>query len=499
MAYSRVNEGLRGLAKVSNAVLNGNTSAVPQIFRNFGQKTIRGTAPSIKAGANAVLGTVGINPNLLAPFGLNTNSIVNSGIATAENVFTEVTKGNFTSAGIGAAQAPLEALEAFLNNQPSATSNETIDDRVKAYAVDRAYSSIHPKFKFLYVIQFEFSKNFTSLKDDANFMAFAVRSASRPTVTVDYEDVNMYNFRTKVPKFSEYQPATMTFYDDQSNKTTSFYKKYIEALIPNAQMPQGTQDLYETNSFNFDSRSGTTFNSSSLQALPTLAGQSGDNNIIKSIKLFHIWNWGQSLNIYHYFNPKISEINIGDLDMDSQEVSEIEIQFSYDGLYIETVSNRNDNKPISLDPASEDSNNYDITKLTTLPGLQTPHPIQYNGKGLPPSTPLGNTTSVPRNLKEPVLDNLDTSKLTNGGKFPDMEKLLEVGLQAADQLNGNGSILEKFQGTYASARNAFGDAIPNVNDIAALFKGKPKPVPPPTEAQLAGDFTNKSTPDSEFR
>jgi len=486
MAFSRVNNGLQGLTKVSDNVASGNTAGVPDIYRNRNDKLAKGTAPSVDAGGNAVLGSVGVNPQLLAQHPPGTNATVDAGRATANGVYVDVAAGTFTKEKIAAAQAPLEALEGVLGNTPSAKSNNTINNRVKAYAVDRAYSSIHPKFKFLYVIQFEFSKNFTEFADDANFMAFAVRSASRPTVSVEYEDINMYNFKTKVPKYSEYQPATMTFYDDQSNKTTTFYKKYIEALIPNAKMRQGTQNQYESSQFNFTSRTSDSINnSSSLQALPVLPGGSGDNNIIKSIKLFHIWNWGQSLNIYHYFNPKISEINIGDLDMDSQEVTEIEIQFNYDGLFIETVSNQNPNRPISLDPASEDSNDYDITKLTTLPGLEAPNPIQYNSKGLEPHPSLGTLTSVSQALTEPVLDNLDLSAV-NGGDFPDFDKILSNGISINDAINGNGSVIDRFRGTLSTAKNAFGNAIPNINNLDKLFNTTVTPI-----VEKIDDYKNK--------
>jgi len=502
MAFSRVNEGLKGLSKVSDNVAAGNNSAVPAIYRNRPDKIAKGTATSVDNGANAVLGSVGINPQLLGAFGRGNNPTIDAGYEAARGVYTDVSSGTFTSDKIGAAADAIEQMDAVLKNKPGAISNSTIADKVKAYAIDRAYSSIHPKFKFLYVIQFEFTKNFTEFADDANFMAFAVRSASRPTVSVEYEDVNMYNFKTKIPKYSEYQPATMTFYDDQSNKTTTFYKKYIEALIPNARMKQGTQDQYESTSFNFSSRSNDSqHNSSSLQALPTLAGGTSDNNIIKSIKLFHIWNWGQNLNIYHYFNPKISEINIGDLDMDSIEVTEIEIQFSYDGVYIETVSDANPNKPISLQPGHPDANGYNITELTTLPGLKAPNPIEYDGRGLEPFPPLGQTVSVNKALTEPVLDNKQVTKTTNDANFPDMNTLLGPRVDqninevpnANKGISGDLSVIDRFQGTLATSRNKFGDAVPNAHDISLLFAAAPKPVKPKVR-----DFTAKGAEDEDF-
>lgn len=59
-------------------------------------------------------------------------------------------------------------------------------------------------------------------------------------------------------------------------------------------------------------------------------------NILSEIRLYHLYDWGRLLNVYHMYNPKITNMNLDDLDMaESGAGSELEVQFAYDGLYVE--------------------------------------------------------------------------------------------------------------------------------------------------------------------
>lgn len=488
---TRVHEGLVALGKISKSIAKGETTGIPNIFKDYGNKQIRGVAPSIRSGANAVLSQVGINPNLLSAFGINFNDIILEGVEVAENVFSSVVDGVFGIGDIANAEKPLEAVHDLLKNQPK-TSTAVNRQLVKHYAVDKSYSNIHPKFKFLYIIQFEFNTDFEEyLKDDANFMAFAVRTASRPTVTIEYEDINMYNFRTKIPKYSDYQPATMTFFDDQSNKTTSFYKKYIEYLIPNARIPKQQQNLYESNQFNFNTEENDSiYNSSSLGALP---GDSGHKNIIKSVKLFHIYNWGHNINVYHYFNPKISEINIGDLDMDSTELSEIQITFSYDGLFIETESLSKPSEGIAFNKDSPHANGYDIELYSKPANVNIKYPLEYNGDRSEP-IPSIITKSKPVLSEEhrSAVEYKPAKELI--GNFPDFNDLLSEGINTVTTIGksvfGEGSIVDRISNTISAAKSVYGNKLPNISNIGSFFDTPNKPSTPPEVKQLNNDYTN---------
>ena len=374
-----INKGLVSLAETARSISNGNISNIPKIYRDavlsVGNESIRDVAISIEQSGNEVLRAVGINIHDAYQLGISTGTIATIAMNTAQDVFKSVVSGSFGLDDFTGVSGAFENLFDILTNSNNVTSGILNPRTPSPFAVDKSRAEIHPKFKFLFVAEFIFNDDFNeTLTENSNHMAFLVKTASRPNIHIEYEDINMYNFKTKVPKNTEYQPITMSFFDDQSNQTTSFYKKYSELLIPNMGIPEGSEHEYESSSFNFtQNRDTSPYNSSSLQSLP---GDSGHKNIIKSIRLFHIWGWGKYVNVYKYINPKVTEINVSDLDMESNELCEIEIQFSYDGLNIQTTTD--DDKNISLDPKSENGGNYDVLKYSS-PYDKAEFPLTYNG------------------------------------------------------------------------------------------------------------------------
>lgn len=533
MEYLRVEQGLNTLASVSKSIREGNIAGVPSIFANsaksIGNTALSGLGSSIEQGANAVLGQVGINPTLLSSFGISSHDITTKGVNMAKSVFNDVISGDFSFSSItDTVKAPFENLTDLLGNQENKGSIEGAKFAGPSpYATDKSLSDNHPKFKFLFVAEFIFADDFQeALGENGNNMAFVVRTASRPNINIEYEDINMYNFKTKVPKYTEYQPIRMSFFDDQSNQTTSFYKKYSELLIPNMSIPELATTGYETSSFNFSNdHDSLPFNSSSLQPL---SGKSGHVNIIKTIRLFHIWGWGQYVNVYKFHNPKLTEINISDLDMDSNEFAEIEIQFSYDGLNIETTvdSEEDTNANISLDPKSQNSGGYNVPQYS-IAGNQGKYPLHYNGDSSNPKKMNGPNTPLPDVLKAKALDIGDFTNpnasdsdflgdeyLKDKGMFPDFNKLLSTGIDIGTNLLKNSGHLNTLQNTLNQAQSVFGGKLPNINNASKLFGNPaitnlatsligqisnktPTKVPPATDKQLSGDFTSDS-PDSDF-
>lgn len=475
MANEAVNKGLVVLAGMGKSIKEGNTSAVPSIFRgaviSAGNSQLLGGAVSIEQGGNAVLQEVGINPNLLSQFGISPGQIVNTGFNMAKTVFAEVVNGDFSLSSItDAVKKPFEDLSDFLGNVPTGGASSAENKNPSPWAVDKSSKYNHPKFKFLFIVEFIFQDDFqAALGENGNNMAFVVRTASRPNVNVEYEDINLYNFRTKIPKFTEYQPISMSFFDDQSNQTTSFYKKYLELLIPNMSIPEASVDLYESSSLNFtDDKDTSPFSSSSLQALP---GKSGHKNIIKSVRLFHIWGWGQFVNVYKFHNPKISEINVSDLDMETNDLCEIQIQFSYDGLNIETNTAAGNN--ISLDPGNPDAGGYNIPDYSS-PGGRADYPLRYNGDSNAKDKMNGPTNELEPKLKKKSLDVIEdytnpdapdsdflgTTGVEEGGFFSDIGDFLS---------NAAGSASNLVSDTLSSAKSVLAGAIPNVNPLASSF------------------------------
>lgn len=201
-----------------------------------------------------------------------------------------------------------------------------------------------PKYKFLFMVEFVFHPEYQHLMSSEGRLKsqfeFVVKNSTRPNVSFEHDEVNMYNYWTKVPKRTIYEPITMRFYDDIQNSASTFYTNYMRAMSPianegqdgNMVLPNHYQEHSLTQSV--VSRTGTPNNTIGGASLGALNGDA--TNILLEIKLYHLYDWGKLLNVYHMYNPKITNLNLDDVDMaESGAGSELEIQFVYDGLYVE--------------------------------------------------------------------------------------------------------------------------------------------------------------------
>ena len=100
-------------------------------------------------------------------------------------------------------------------------------------------TSYRPKLKFLFKVEFIFTQQakdaFPSIFGHAgsNDFTFMVRSVDRPKIDFEYEDdVNMYNFRTKVLKKIRHRELTVTFMDDTGNRVLNFFRALMMMQSP---------------------------------------------------------------------------------------------------------------------------------------------------------------------------------------------------------------------------------------------------------------------------
>lgn len=228
-------------------------------------------------------------------------------------------------------------------------AEEIVIDRPTQYA-SYLWQKHSPKQKFMFMVEFtfhpEYQEMLTGMKSVKGINAkshfeFVVKTSSRPNVSFEYDEVNMYNFRTKVPKRTSYDDISMTFYDDDSNSSNSFYTNYMRAMSPISNMGGGDvasilphqyqesslhQDVIQREDGSVQLRGGA-----SLGALKNDAV-----NIISEIKIYHVYDWGRLVNVYHMYNPKITSMGLDGMDMsESGNGNELEIKFAYDGLFVE--------------------------------------------------------------------------------------------------------------------------------------------------------------------
>jgi len=227
---------------------------------------------------------------------------------------------------------------------------EPIADSVTVAQTPKHYASnlvpFHPpKFKFMFMVELVFHPEYQhllsqSLWNKKSEFEFVIKNSSRPNVSFEYEEVNMYNYWTRIPKRTMYEPMTMRFYDHNANSSNSFYTNYMRAMSPISN-EGGKNTMIFPQQYQESSMSARpisrTDEVTNLQGGASLGSLNNDApNILTEIRLYHLYDWGRLLNVYHMYNPKITNMNLDDLDMaDSGAGSELEIQFAYDGLFVE--------------------------------------------------------------------------------------------------------------------------------------------------------------------
>lgn len=263
-----------------------------------------------------------------------------------------------------------------------------------------------PKSKFLYTVAIEYNAAIKALLSASNGgasndprtgsiymdkMVFGVKTASRPNPSVTYQDVNMYNYRTKVATKVDYGTATITFYDDVNNTAHDIYRLYLQTISPisnvanaiyapnfagtavNPQtgdpnvsslgaLPNG-QEAGLINTVTVVHQMPLDYSQASVSATGTLltppAGSSLSTQLINLLNPFQMPaapSAGNTVPVlaaaiqantvqYTYMNPKIINFTLDDLDMTQSDVTTVSLTFTYDTVYIANV-------PIAFDLAN---------------------------------------------------------------------------------------------------------------------------------------------------
>lgn len=430
-AASAVGAGLRSLVSISKAVgLGGKLPA---------------TLDNVSSNTKWVLNQLGINTHAIFEVGRTNKSVAAAGQAAVNSVFGKVAAGKFTKQDIPLYQPPLENLNR-LSKQifvPKAPPRYNIE--VSPYAMDLfAYA---PKYKFLFVVQFTFSPSYQALNSIQRQFAFLIKKTTRPSVKYTTDDVNYYNYRSKYITKTEFDEMSMTFYDDSKNSIGAFFTAYTRAMSPilNHEMANptmleslGIPDATNTNMASIPGIQGGIPSSQSSGSSASLA----DNNqtIIDNIKLYHVHDYGRRVNVYTFHNPRLTALDLDDMDMSSSDVNTMDIKFVFDGFYVDldqTISSTGltDITTAGLYPLRENgsSSGGNIQPNQTIQGGPTGSigSILTPGNGLftpPDLNSIGVSPLIPEGLSIPI-DN--ASKVMDITKFiPDFKPSRKEQLQA---------------------------------------------------------------------
>lgn len=203
-----------------------------------------------------------------------------------------------------------------------------------------------PRHKFLFKVSFIFNSGIAeyasllgrkTVDELMRGLDYSVKQIDLPSVSFDYEMVNMYNFRTKVLKSITHDDISFTFYDDVSNESLDFVNLYRMLHMPIARRENASSDVLEDGGFAF-TNIPTNLNSSFRGPLP-----SQNKNILSKI-IIHQYYMKYSMsekdivkvNDFVFTNPRMSKLTLGGQDHEDSNFNMVTGTFDFDSLYIET-------------------------------------------------------------------------------------------------------------------------------------------------------------------
>lgn len=352
-----------------------NNNAIPGALGPIISQTVRSVAATQ---VNDVLKLINVPTDSIIQK-LNPN-IWNNGIVAANGVVQGIADGNRVSDIVGTATEPLALLkytnDTIPTDQINDISGSESQSRYSPYAMD--LFKLAPKHKFLFVCEFIFNGGYDFVGEGdvrKNEFATVISQFERPRIKYDYEDnVNYYNFRTKIPKRVIHEPLSIKFLDDRKNLSMKFFHEYMLATHPITAVDPNSAALYEQNGMNFSNKDLLSASYTSLDVDDT-----NTMNILKEIKVYHIYDFGTYMNVYHFTNPKVLSIALDNWSMEENEGNTIVGDFSYDGVHIELAV------PISTD----DSQTISTLSATGTYSLHPNSGSTYNADESTTSSPLG--------------------------------------------------------------------------------------------------------------
>lgn len=204
-----------------------------------------------------------------------------------------------------------------------------------------------PKSKFMFTMtiepaEFVFLANSVSdpsLASNENGITLPLKTATRPEPTIEYMDVNYYNYRSKVPVKVDTGTLTVTMYDDRNNAAHSVAMDFLTAYY-------GIADGSKTGQTDAggDTSSPLGLDSSILNPISTsdytekfgvsfkTQNATPATGPFKHIDINHYHYWGDEVNVvtYRYVNPKLTTLSMDALDMSDSEAPVISMTFNYD-------------------------------------------------------------------------------------------------------------------------------------------------------------------------
>lgn len=211
----------------------------------------------------------------------------------------------------------IQGIDGLLGTNPGWQSSKYAADLV-AFA---------PKHRFIFKVKFIFNPPYAN-HINREFM-YLVKDIDKPKVTFDYQDVNMYNFKTKVLTSITHEPLSMTFIDDIQNKVLDFFNAYRVAHSPVASLTYEQKAMMENAGMDFYQPGSGGLSSASMGILAD-----GQKNILSHIEVVQVYAHGTRQNVFIFTNPKIENFDFDNLSHEGGDGNSMAVRFAYDALYV---------------------------------------------------------------------------------------------------------------------------------------------------------------------
>lgn len=337
----KIGEGLRTLSSVSNTIRHGCGSLPTSIGGVIGGALDTANS-AFTAGSDWVLQQMGMSITTVDAVRAFHPQIANQAWGQAQDVYDKVRRGNFKTSDIPSVLQDMQNLERLGRNiftPPSGDRQSKLMPQCEAspYAVDLIARA--PKHKFMFIVQFVPNDAYKSL--GALDWAFTAQHSTRPNVKYQTEEINFYNFRSKLITKAEFEPMSMKFYDDIRNQSGQFYAAYMKAMSPLANYSKSNEGFdFEKQGMEFTAANGVPITgvdfvnkqfSSSTGAL-----LQGHKTIFSEIVLYHVFDAGRKVDVFRFYNPRITELSLDELAMDESSPTMLDINFVYDAVYVDS-------------------------------------------------------------------------------------------------------------------------------------------------------------------
>jgi len=224
------------------------------------------------------------------------------------------------------------------------------------YAADLI--AYQPKHRFMFRVIFDFDPSYTDLAARSDIFQYVIKHIDRPKITFDYEDVNMYNFHTKVLKTIHHEPLTITLIDDIKDTFQEFYRRYLKAWSPASRTWNKQQSIaqLEASGMNFAEKQ-TDRSDSAIRGIL----RDGTFNPLKAIRLIQYFGHAAQQNTFIFVNPRIIDMSFDETHHEGGDPgNHATIRFDYDILHIdqqETSAQRSPYAAVGTDMYGPQSDN----------------------------------------------------------------------------------------------------------------------------------------------